>query len=196
MVSSIFLRTCTSPLTDLLDPLVTSYDSFEGAIQVVRINQSDRAFYYDVTFFLDHPHLIKLASAEKPPMHFHPYQEEYVQVLEGTLGLEIEKTEYRLKAEDGQFLIKPWANHRLYPIIDDTSNDYDGNGKAARFLLSGEKSRMTFQLDDLFFQNWYSYQEEVVMSNKKFDIIQIMNVRFFLAGSRSSRIYFFTIAYV
>lgn len=49
--------------------------------------------------------------------------------------------------------------------------------KTTRFLLSGEKSRQAFQLDDVFFQNWYGYQDEVVMNGGKFDVIQIMNVR-------------------
>jgi hypothetical protein len=150
---------------------------FDGAIRVLRVNEPERAFYYDVTFFLDHPHLIKLASAEKPPMHFHPYQEEYIKVLDGTLGVEVERTEYKLRPEDGEFLIKPWANHRLYPIIDSPTGDATpGDGKTTRFLLSGEKSHEAFQLDDVFFQNWYGYQDEVVMSGKQFDLIQIMNM--------------------
>lgn len=105
-------------------------------------------------------------------MHFHPHQEEYIKVLDGTLGVEVETAEYKLESKDGEFLIKPWANHRLYPII---SSDGD-RGKTTRFLLSGEQSLEAFQLDNVFFQNWYGYQDQVVMSNGKFDLLQVMNV--------------------
>ncbi|KAK6204023.1 hypothetical protein LQW54_008596 [Pestalotiopsis sp. IQ-011] len=64
--------------------------AFDGAITVHRVKDSARSFYFDMTFNLDHPHLIKLASAEKPPMHFHPYQEEYIRVIDGTLGVDVE----------------------------------------------------------------------------------------------------------
>ncbi|EXV01933.1 hypothetical protein X797_004766 [Metarhizium robertsii] len=154
-------------------------NAFGGAIKVLRVDEPNRAFYYDVTFFLDHPYLAKVTSRGKPPMHFHPFQEEYIQVVEGTLGVEVETTEYRLTAKDGEFSIDPWANHRLYPIMDNALGSGAGDtvgAKTTRFLLSGEKSRQAFQLDDVFFQNWYGYQDEVVMNGGKFDVIQIMNM--------------------
>ncbi|KAH8594972.1 hypothetical protein B0O99DRAFT_595017 [Bisporella sp. PMI_857] len=158
------------------DLLLTAFD---GAIKVFKVDEPGRSFYYDVTFFLDHPHLIKLASAEKPPMHFHPYQEEYIKVIEGTLGVEVEKSEYKLTPQDGEFLIKPWVNHRLYPILAGSAAGSPSPSAAVRtirFLLSAEKSPEVFQLDDTFFQNWYGYQDEVVMGGGKFDLIQVMNM--------------------
>lgn len=151
------------------------YASFDGAITVHRVRDTTRAFYYDVSFDLKHPHLIKLASVERPPMHFHPYQEEYIKVLSGTLGVEIERTEYKLRSQDGELRVPPWANHRLYPVLN-TADQSGLQDRTTRFLLSAEKSDVAFQLDDIFFQNWYGYQDEVVMSGGKFDIIQIMNV--------------------
>lgn len=149
--------------------------SFDGAITVHRVRDSTRAFYYDVSFDLTHPHLIKLASLEKPPMHFHPYQEEYIKVLSGTLGVEIERREYKLRSQDGELRVPPWANHRLYPLLN-TTDDNGRQDRTTRFFLSAEKSDVAFQLDDTFFQNWYGYQDEVVMSRGELDIIQIMNV--------------------
>ena len=127
----------------------------------------------DVTFVLDHPRLLKLASARKPPLHFHPHQEEYIEVTEGRLGVEVEGEEFVLTPADGEFTIKPWANHRLYPLIPE-------RGSAAlqisRFLLSGQETPEALKLDTVFFQNWYGYQDAVVIGNEKLDVVQVMNV--------------------
>ncbi|KAK8008144.1 hypothetical protein PG991_010695 [Apiospora marii] len=169
--------------------------AFDGAIVVHRVRDATRAFYYDITFDLSHPRLIQLASADKPPMHFHPYQEEYIQVLSGTLGVEVEKAAYRLRPEDGELCVAPWANHRLYPLTlvaqgapdgdrqdeiessaDETAPPPQPALRTTRFLLSAQKSAVAFRLDDNFFQNWYGYQDEVVMSGRKLDMIQVMNM--------------------
>jgi hypothetical protein len=134
----------------------------------------DRAFYFDVTFILDHPHLVKLASAEKPPLHFHPYQEEYIKVTEGRLGVEVQGKEYILTPEDGEFTIRAWTNHRLYPLMPAPGS---GELQTARFLLSGESTKDMFKLDTMFFQNWYGYQDAVVIGGQKMDLIQVMNVQ-------------------
>lgn len=153
--------------------------SFDGAIVVRRVEDPALAFYYEVCFDLTHPRLIKLASEEKPPMHFHPHQEEYIKVLSGRLGVQVEKTEYKLGPQDGELRVLPWTNHRLYPLPPSESAGGHDEGKTV-FLLSAEKSSLDFQLDDIFFQNWYGYQDEVVMTGGKFDVIQVMNVSFTL----------------
>ncbi len=137
------------------------------------VDRPDRAFYFDVIFQLDNPYLVTLASGEKPPLHFHPHQEEYIEVLEGQLGVEVEGKEYKLTPSDGELLVRPWQNHRLYPLVDPGS-------KTTRFLLSGEKTSTAFRLDTVFFQNWYRYQEEVVLTGGKLDLIQVMNVRSYI----------------
>ncbi|KAK0615333.1 hypothetical protein B0T17DRAFT_541631 [Bombardia bombarda] len=149
-------------------------NAFDGAIQVHRPppqhRRPGRAFDFDVSFRLDHPHLITLASAKKPPMHFHPHQEEYIQVLEGALGVEIEgDREYILTPADGELVVHPWANHRLYPLAK-------GSGNYTRFLLSGEATAEAFRIDTVFFQNWYAYQDEVVLGRRKMDLLQVMNM--------------------
>ncbi|KAF2744281.1 hypothetical protein M011DRAFT_449808, partial [Sporormia fimetaria CBS 119925] len=148
--------------------------AFKGAIIVKECQSSDnRAFSFDTTFYLDHPRLIKVASGEKPPLHFHPYQEEYIEVTEGELAVEVEGREYILTPSDGEFLIRPWTNHRLYPVMPTAGSD---GPRKSRFLLSGEDTKDAFKLDKVFFQNWYAYQDEIVVRGKKVDLIQVMNM--------------------
>ncbi|KAI9784389.1 MAG: hypothetical protein M1816_000860 [Peltula sp. TS41687] len=143
---------------------------FNGAITTRLIASPHRAFTFEVTFL---PHLWPaVLASRKPPRHFHPYQEEYIEVLEGRLSVEVEGRERVLAPEDGKVCVRPWTNHRLYPAPND-----DGDGATpitTRFLLSGEQTREMFRLDTVFFQNWYGYQDQVVMEGKRMDPIQVI----------------------
>ena len=108
----------------------------------------------------------------KPPVHFH-MQEEYIESTQGNLGLEIEGKELVLKPEDGRFDIKPYMNHRSYPI--ELARQDDGN-TVVKFLLSGAKTNSTFELNPLFFENWYKYQDEIVVNGASIDLIQVFCV--------------------
>lgn len=132
----------------------------------------DRVFAYDVTFLLQHPRVVSVASL-KPPLHFHPHQEEYLQVLEGRLAIEIEGEERVLSAEDGEVNFRPWTNHRLYaPLSKGAEEDL----KVTRFLLSAETTAELFRLDTVFFENWYAYQDEIVVKGNKINLIQVLSV--------------------
>ncbi len=163
------------------DPMLTyppgiSRCSFGGAITTVVIPDTHRAFCFDVTFLLDHPVLVSLRD-HKPPMHFHPYQEEYIKVLEGALVVEVERRKIILTPQDGKLCISPWTNHCLYPppaSKEETNTSPASN--ITRILLSGQHTSETFNLDLMFFQNWYGYQDEVFLGHRKMDIIQVMNV--------------------
>ncbi len=122
-----------------------------------------------MTFQLQHPHLLSL-STHKPPLQFHPYQAEYIQVLDGRLCLEIEGQDRVLGFEKGEVRVKAWAHHRLYP--PPTAE----GGAVTRFLLSGGETEEVYRLDTVFFQNWYGYQDEVVMGGKGMDLIQVLCV--------------------
>lgn len=89
-------------------------------------------------------------------------------MLEGALCVEDDHREYTLTANDGEFLIRPWVNHRLYP-----SAAHDG---AIKFLLAGEDTPELFKLDTIFFENWYGYQDETVVAGKGVDLIQVLSV--------------------
>lgn len=120
-------------------------------------------------------------AAQKPPLHFHPYQEEYVEVLEGRLAVEVEGVEYVLSPKDGEFGLRPWRNHRLYSPVTDVEEGVKGyddgwNGEKTVFLLSGQDTDEMFRLDTVFFENWYAYQDLIVVKGEKIDLVQVMSV--------------------
>jgi hypothetical protein len=110
-------------------------------------------------------------------MHFHPLQEEYIQVLAGRLCVE-QQTNHGgvivLTPADGELCVKPWVHHRLYPAPEDLVEA--DNKKPVRFLLSGQETPEVFRLDTLFFENWYGYQDEIVVKGEPASLIQIMMV--------------------
>ncbi|MCJ1247585.1 hypothetical protein MMC30_004800 [Trapelia coarctata] len=140
--------------------------AFAGAIATRLIPHPHRAFAFEVTFL--HSLWPPALLSQKPPLHFHPYQEEYMEVLEGRLCVEVEGVKRELGPSDGEICVKPWANHRLYPPRDFAASP------TVRFLLSGQETREMFRLDTVFFLNWYGYQDEVVLGGKGFDLVQIM----------------------
>lgn len=129
-----------------------------------------RAFAFEVTMLLQHPRLV---GAPKPPQHFHHVQDEYLRVLDGPLILEVEGIEHVLSPEDGEFTIRRDVNHCTYPCPPTR----DGSSPTtARFLLSAEQSPEAFKLDLAFFENWYAYQEQLVMGGARLDFIQVFSV--------------------
>ncbi|KAI1400393.1 hypothetical protein F4819DRAFT_368116 [Hypoxylon fuscum] len=139
-----------------------------GAVSTRVIHHHERSFAFHVT--LD---LVKGAEffLQKPPLHFHANQAEYIEAVEGKLGLEVEGKEVVLTSEDPEFCIEEWANHRSYPL---EPSRQDGS-KVVKFLLSGEKTPSVFQLNTLFFENWYKYQDETIRTNKKISLIQVLS---------------------
>ncbi|OTB02611.1 hypothetical protein M426DRAFT_322533 [Hypoxylon sp. CI-4A] len=149
--------------------------AFEGGITtrvITHPSHPDRVFAYEVTFLLQHPRVVAIAAL-KPPLHFHPHQEEYLQVLEGRIALETEGEERVLGPQDGEVAVRPWTSHRLYsPVIPDSEDDL----KVTRFLLSAESTPELFRLDTVFFENWYAYQDQIVVKGKSIDLIQVMSM--------------------
>ncbi|KAH6655954.1 hypothetical protein BKA67DRAFT_562256 [Truncatella angustata] len=142
--------------------------AFEGAI-LTRVLPADarRAFSFEIIFYPDHPRLRNLPS--KPPEHFHPLQEEYVSVSEGALAVEVEGVEHILRPGDPEFTLRRGVNHRLYPFRSEICS-------RVRCLLSAEEISSAFALDLVFFENWYAYQEQVVIHGAKLDLIQVMSM--------------------
>ncbi|KAI1827530.1 hypothetical protein F4861DRAFT_368664 [Xylaria intraflava] len=156
---------------------------FEGGIVTRVINHphnSDRVFAYEVTFDLQHPRVAAVA-AQKPPLHFHPYQEEYIEVLQGRLAVEIEGVERILTPKNGEFILQPWCHHRLYSPVTEIGlqakeHDDDLDDQTTVFLLSGQDTDEMFRLDTVFFENWYAYQDRVVVDGEKVNLIQVMSM--------------------
>ena len=111
----------------------------------------------------------------KPPVHFHRYQSECFDVIgAGDFTVELNDVKYRLTKDTPPAFIPPRTNHVVYgtPGVEQeevvlTCSSVDvrqGNALA------------NHQLDRLFFENWYGYQEDVFATDGKFDIIQILSV--------------------
>ncbi|KAH8891742.1 hypothetical protein GQ53DRAFT_746237 [Thozetella sp. PMI_491] len=132
-----------------------------------------RSFSHEVIFHPDHPMLLKLG---KPPAHFHPYQEEYVEVLGGTLVVDVDGVEHVVKPGDPEFTLRRGVNHRLYAPQLEGKDPPAVPRESIRMLLSGEDTPNTFKLDLAFFENWYAYQEEVFVHWKPLDLIQVLSM--------------------
>ncbi|KAH9992265.1 hypothetical protein F4779DRAFT_637567 [Xylariaceae sp. FL0662B] len=153
---------------------MTNSNRFDGALIFRNIPHARRAFAFEVTFFLARLGPYRSLGSRKPPLHFHPYQEEYVEVLEGCLVAEVEGREHLLRPGDGEFHVPPWKDHRLYQPLDTHGQDARQPGDVTRFVISAEDTSELYRLDTVFFQNWYGYQDEVALKKKKPDIIQVM----------------------
>lgn len=118
----------------------------------------------------------------KPPLHFH-VQEEYIEAIQGKSALERNDQEHVLSPDDWPTSIKPYVNHRSYPL----SLPRQENGETiAKFLLSGEKTDSVFELNPVFFENWYRYQDDVVVNGANISLIQLFSV----SHQRHSTIWF------
>ena len=148
--------------------------SFEGGITTHVLSRSDRTFFFRVTMNLTHPRLVAL-TGQKPPLHFHPYQAEYIEVETGILAVEMEGQERLLTADSGEVCVPAWTHHRLYPPSSAAPKDPEAP-KVTTFLLSGGDTPESLVLDNVFFENWYAYQDEVVVKGRKVNLIQVMSV--------------------
>jgi len=139
----------------------------KGAVTGRQITHPDRCFAFELKC-----DLVKGREffGRKPPVHFH-VQEEYIEALEGKMGLEIEGKELVLTPADGAHTIRPYVNHRSYPLPESRQ---DG-GKVVRFLLSGEKTSDVFELNTVFFENWYKYQNDVAVNGAKISLLQLFS---------------------
>lgn len=125
----------------------------------------------EVEFDTHHPRLIEVMERidKKPPTHFHPYQIEYFEVLQGSLVVEIEGKERIISPADGEVQIDRWVHHRSYPAPVSEQN-------ITKFLMSGSDTSAEYPLDSVFFQNWYGYQDQIVLYGEKVDPIQVFSV--------------------
>ncbi|KAJ4414716.1 hypothetical protein N0V82_007768 [Gnomoniopsis sp. IMI 355080] len=89
-----------------------------------------------------------------------------MKVLQGRLCFEVEGQERVLTPADGEVCIEPWTHHRL--LLSPPSEDPAGN--RCVFLLSADDADQMFKLDEDFYENWYSYQEGIVVRGEKISI--------------------------
>jgi len=149
------------------NPLVV----FEGALEIDNITPpKGRSFLFRVTFHVTHPRLKAIAATgKKPPLHFHPYQAEFFKIISGKVTIEVEGAERVISAESGEVSIEPGPYHRLWPTPGSEENlIFD--------LSASEAPDVPLIVDQCFFENWYGYQNDVLLHGEKLDIIQVMNM--------------------
>ena len=78
---------------------------------------------------------------------------------------------------DGEVRFQKGEHHRLFPHFGREGVGEDGEKKTV-FVLSGEESGEVFQLDTVFFQNWYGYQDRFVSEGRGPSLVQVMSVSF------------------
>ncbi|KAF1999181.1 hypothetical protein P154DRAFT_602043 [Amniculicola lignicola CBS 123094] len=149
-------------------PSQTQYHRFGGAIYWRVVDLPMRAFAIEVTMDTYHPRLVKLQD-RKPPTHLYIYQHEYIEIIEGSLVVELEGRTYLVGPMDDEFVIPPWIHHRIYPALLSEHRNL-------KFIMSGSTTVEVYRLDSIFFHNWYGYQDQVVETGESIDIIQVLSM--------------------
>ncbi|KJZ79733.1 hypothetical protein HIM_01202 [Hirsutella minnesotensis 3608] len=102
-----------------------------------------------------------------PPTHFHPFQHEWYRVESGRMCVEIDGELKTLTKEDGEVLGRAGSVHRFF-IAPDSAEDMVA-------VISGSDSGLSYQLDRIFFENWYGiWHDYLVYENGKMDLIQLL----------------------
>ena len=109
------------------------------------------------------------ARPDGPPLHFHQYQTEYFRVEYGVMGIEIDGRTKRVVPEDGEISVKAGSLHHFFMHPD--------SPKSMTVYLSASDSGMDFQLDRVFFENWYGYWHDALLHDGGLDWIQFLAVR-------------------
>ncbi|KAF2868135.1 hypothetical protein BDV95DRAFT_580310 [Massariosphaeria phaeospora] len=147
------------------DPVVV----FDGAMSSKRLPHESRIFNLELTFDDHHPHLLKTREQE-PPEHFHYFQDEFIQVLEGSVIHPFGKERLLLTPADGEVCIPPYVRNNLIP------GPLSEDQKTTRFLLSGPAADSNYMLDLIFYENYYRYLDQAVSGNESIDLIQVLSM--------------------
>ncbi|KAI1371045.1 hypothetical protein F4677DRAFT_450756 [Hypoxylon crocopeplum] len=102
-----------------------------------------------------------------PPVHFHPFQNEWFRVEQGRMCVEIDGRLKTLTPEDGEVFGRAGCIHRFF-IAPDSTEDMVA-------IISGSDPGRDYQLDRIFFENWYGlWHDYLVHEDGKMDMIQIL----------------------
>ncbi|OQE43052.1 hypothetical protein PENCOP_c003G04598 [Penicillium coprophilum] len=114
--------------------------------------------------------LINSADRPKgPPPHFHQFQTEYFRVENGVLGISVDGVVRRITPEDGEISVKAGSVHNffIHPDSPETMTVY----------LSASDSGNDYQLDRVFFENWYGYWHDALLHDGGIDWIQFLAIQ-------------------
>lgn len=87
--------------------------------------------------------------------------------------MEINEVEHILTPEDGEVTLPAGPHHRLWatPV-----EEREGEDAKVVFLISASLNSRTTMLDQAFFENWYGYQEDMMLRGTEPDLIQVCSV--------------------
>ncbi|KAI1335378.1 hypothetical protein F5Y15DRAFT_397766 [Xylariaceae sp. FL0016] len=147
---------------------------FNGALRTRILDEPDCAFAFEAQFRFDDPLAAELSAPS--PSHFHPYQDEYIQVVHGQIVVQLEGQEQIRSAEDGELCIKAWTNHSWWPLQPTSSSVGGKPSSDTRVLLWGQNttSALDLQADILFFENLYQYRDDTVKNKIEMNIFQLL----------------------
>jgi hypothetical protein len=110
-----------------------------------------------------------LSHPSGPPTHFHPFQNEWYRVESGRMCVEIDGNLRMLTPEDGEAMGRAGTIHRFFIAPDSTEDMVT--------VVSGSDSGRGYQLDRVFFENWYGiWHDYLVHEGGKMDLIQLLCV--------------------
>ena len=103
-----------------------------------------------------------------PPPHFHQFQTEYFRVENGVLGISVDGVVRRITPEDGEISVKAGSVHNFFIHPD--------SPESMTVYLSASDSGNDYQLDRVFFENWYGYWHDALLHDGGIDWIQFLAV--------------------
>ncbi|KAI9655152.1 MAG: hypothetical protein M1821_005635 [Bathelium mastoideum] len=113
-----------------------------------------------------------ISSAERPRgplLHFHQFQTEYFKVETGLMGIEINGEVKKVTPEDGEISVKAGSIHRFFI--------HPSSPEKMTVYLSASDSGMDYQLDRIFFENWYGYWHDALLHDGGLDWIQFLAIQ-------------------
>ncbi|KAI3327495.1 hypothetical protein F4824DRAFT_506935 [Ustulina deusta] len=114
--------------------------------------------------------LVESAGRPKGPLlHFHQFQTEYFRVESGIMGIELNGKHRKVYPEDGEISVKAGGIHRFYIHPESPG--------PMTVYLSASDSGMDYQLDRVFFENWYGYWHDALLHDGGLDFIQYLAIQ-------------------
>ena len=103
-----------------------------------------------------------------PLLHFHQFQTEYFRVESGVMGIEVDGASRRVTSEDGEISVKAGSIHQFFIHPDSPG--------PMTVYLSASDAGMDFQLDRIFFENWYGYWHDALLHHGGLSLLQYLAV--------------------
>lgn len=103
-----------------------------------------------------------------PPLHFHQFQTEYLQVESGIMGISVDGVVKKVTADDGEMTVKAGSIHQFFIHPESPG--------PMTFCASAADSGIDYQIDRVFFENWYGYWHDALLHDGGLNLIQYLTV--------------------